>query len=447
MNGLTLNMTNEKRAAELAGQTWVDDRQQMNASDVTQFLEGDRVIAGDRGNIGTVVQDDGGHSVTVTFVAKDGNTATKLLPRNELKSVDDANAKKIPKVFEVKSAWDAVEHPAKLRQCVIEGLARRGEVVNAVAATKVGKSWLALGLLFAVSTGRDWLNRRVLKGNVLLLDNELHDETIQDRMSKVAGELKLQPSKEHSRFDYVVLRGESVNIVEITDILSKYQPGDLTLVVLDAKYRFFSDGKQENSNDDQTEFHNAVDRLAIKLDCVIVLVHHSTKGDQGGKGVTDVGSGGGSQARAVDCHLVIRPHAEPGLAVLDAAVRTFAPVEPQTIRWDFPLWSVADGVQPILKQERTRSDSKQEANDNAGIDELRKILEASDFPLSRNAMHKAFGGGKERLNRLIRIGIEKGVFQPAGSKKAQNGEIAELFTLAVEEGSDVQQSVLNGLTV
>lgn len=262
--------------------------------------------------------------------------------------------------FETKTAWDAVNHPAKLRECVIEGLARRGEVVNAVAATKIGKSWLALGLLFSVSTGRDWLNRRVLKGNVLLLDNELHDETIQNRTYAVATALKLEPSKLHSRFDYIPLRGESVNIAEIQDILSKYQPGDLTLVVLDAKYKFFAFGKQENSNDDQTEFHNAIDRLARQLDCVIVLVHHSTKGDQGGKGVTDVGSGGGSQARAVDCHMVIRPHAEPGLAVLDAAVRTFAPVEPQTIRWDFPLWTVADGVQPILKQDKTRSDRTDE---------------------------------------------------------------------------------------
>jgi len=40
---------------------------------------------------------------------------------------------------------------------------------------------LAIGVLFCVSTGRDSLNRRVFQGNVLLLDNELHDETIQNR--------------------------------------------------------------------------------------------------------------------------------------------------------------------------------------------------------------------------------------------------------------------------
>jgi len=332
--------------------------------------------------------------------------------------------------FQPRSAWDAVEHPAKLRECVIEGLARRGEVINTVAATKVGKSWLALGLLFSVATGTDWLGRRVLKGDVLLLDNELHDETIQNRTAAVAREMKLKPSDTQCRFDYIPLRGEAVSISELQEILSKYHPGDLTMIVLDAKYRFFGNGKQENSNDDQTEFHNAVDRLAMQLDCVIVLIHHSSKGDQGGKGVVDVGSGGGSQARAVDCHLVIRPHAEPGLAVLDAAVRTFIPVEPQTIRWNFPIWSVADGVLPILKQERTRSDSRQESKDQQAISTMVEIFSEYEYALTRKALRTATGFGLDRINRLLRIGIDSGTFQAVGSKTVSNGEEADLFELA-----------------
>jgi len=341
-----------------------------------------------------------------------------------------------------KSAWDAVAHPAKLRECVIEGLARRGEVVNCVASTKVGKSWLALGLLFSVSTGLDWLGRRVLKGNVLLLDNELHDETIQHRTAAVAQALRIQPSESHGRFDYIALRGESVNIVEIMDILSKYQPGDLTLVVLDAKYRFFTDGMQENSNDDQTTFHNAVDRLARQLDCVIVLVHHSTKGEQSTKGVTDVGSGGGSQSRAVDCHLVIRPHETPGLAVLDAAVRTFAPVDPQTIRWNFPLWSVADGVCAILKQEKTRGDNRQAASDKLGIEKMVAIFGEYEYALTRKALRTATGFGHSRVNRLLGIGVESGTFQAAGSRTVKNGEVADLFELVPQDSDEIQRGTV-----
>ena len=240
----------------------------------------------------------------------------------------------------------------------------------------------------------------------------------------------------------IELRGESVNIVEIMDILSKYQPGDLTLVVLDAKYRFFTDGMQENSNDDQTTFHNAVDRLARQLDCVIVLVHHSTKGEQSTKGVTDVGSGGGSQSRAVDCHLVIRPHETPGLAVLDAAVRTFAPVDPQTIRWNFPLWSVAGGVCAILKQEKTRGDNRQAASDKLGIEKMVAIFGEYEYALTRKALRTATGFGHSRVNRLLGIGVESGTFQAAGSRTVKNGEVADLFELVPQDSDEIQRGTV-----
>lgn len=345
-------------------------------------------------------------------------------------------------------AWQAAFKPRPLRQCVIEGLVRRAEVANIIAATKFGKSWFALILLICVSTGRDWLGRRVARGNVLLIDNELHGETIENRISAVRFHMGIEHDEHRERFEYVSCRGDWISIQDLIEgIPAKHPPGSLNLIVIDAKYRLFGNGLEENSNDDQTTFHNMIDQFAKIMDCPIVLVHHATKGDQSGKAVTDMGSGGGSQSRAVDCHMTIRPHQQPGLAVLEAAVRSFAPVEPMTLRWNWPLWTVADDVEPELQADRSRSDSRQEAKDNAGVEDLKKILEANDSPLSRNALHKAFGGGKERLNRLIRIGVDKGVFEAAGTKTAQNGEIAELFTLASNEDANVQRSELNGLTV
>ena len=67
-------------------------------------------------------------------------------------------------------------------------------------------------------------------------------------------------------------------------------------------------------------------------------MHHATKGNQSDRRVTDVGAGGGAQARAADTHLVLREHEQPNMVVLDAAVRSFPPIEPMTLRWSFPLW-------------------------------------------------------------------------------------------------------------
>ena len=330
-----------------------------------------------------------------------------------------------------KSAWNAVENPVPKRPVVIDGLMRRGDVANIIASTKVGKSWFAVLLAFCVATGRDWLGRGVAQGNVLLIDNELYDADIQNRLSPVAHAMSVLHDPNHSRFDYVALRGNLLSITDLETLLMQYEPGDLTLIVMDAKYRFFGD-LEENSNEDQTIFHNIIDRVAKHLECVIVLIHHSTKGDQSGKSVTDVGSGGGAQSRAADCHLVLRPHAEDGLAVLDAAVRTFAPVEPQTIRWNFPLWSLEEGVEAILRADKSRGDSRQETKDREAIGVLVKIIrEEKGEPKTAYDLRKKVGYGQDRVNRLIRVGLDDGTFVVTGTKIGRAGDNAELITLPV----------------
>ena len=96
-----------------------------------------------------------------------------------------------PDAWPLKSVWDAVRSPSPMREVIIDGLARRGEVVNIVASTKVGKSWLALLLLFSVATGRPWFGRSTRRGRVLLIDHELHDDTIQNGLRSVADEMRM----------------------------------------------------------------------------------------------------------------------------------------------------------------------------------------------------------------------------------------------------------------
>ena len=336
------------------------------------------------------------------------------------------------KGLKTRSAWDAVENPKQMKPVVIGGLMRRGESASIIASTKVGKSWLALGLAYSVATGQPWFGRAVSKGNVLLIDNELHDETIQNRLTSVAYKLNIKPNQNHARFDYSILRGDLLGIVDLAQrLVETYQPGELTMIVLDAKYRFFT-GMEENSNDDQTKFHNLIDKLALHLDCVIVMVHHATKGSQDSKSVTDVGSGGGAQSRAVDCHLVLRPHENDDHAVLDAAVRTFAPVESQTLRWEFPLWYLADDVEPILKADKTRSDNRKEVEDKKTLGQITELIkERNGEPLAVYDLRKATGIGQFRLVRLVKRGLDEGLFVQTGTKIGRSKEEAILITLPI----------------
>ncbi len=94
-----------------------------------------------------------------------------------------------------------------------------------------------------------------LKGNVLLIDNELHDETIQNRLAHIRHAMGID-SRPESRFEYVACRGNWLSIETLAEEIQKrFKPGELNLILLDAKYRFFGNGLEENSNDDQTTFH------------------------------------------------------------------------------------------------------------------------------------------------------------------------------------------------
>ena len=82
--------------------------------------------------------------------------------------------------------------------------------------------------------------------------------------------------------------------------------------------------------------------------------------------MTDVGAGAGAQSRAADTHLVLRPHEEDRAVVLDAAVRSWPPIQPLCLRWEFPLWHRDDALDPEalktdVRKRRKEDEPKEEA--------------------------------------------------------------------------------------
>jgi len=244
-------------------------------------------------------------------------------------------------------------HP-QLREPVIHGLLRAGETMNVIASPKTGKSWLTLDLAIAVATGRPWLGRYETEpGSVLIIDNELHRETSAHRLPKVAEARGVAMREIGGRIYVDNLRGRLQDIFTLGPYFEALEPGRFKVIVLDAFYRFMPAGGDENDNGTMAGIYNRIDAFADRLGCCFVLIHHSTKGSQSSKSVTDVGAGAGAQSRATDTHLVLRPHEEEGVVVLDAAVRSWPPIDPTCLRWSFPVWSVDEGADPAsLKSER-----------------------------------------------------------------------------------------------
>lgn|GEM_PF-2741289 len=81
-----------------------------------------------------------------------------------------------------------------------------------------------------------------------------------------------------------------------------------------------------------TAIYNLLDGYAQAMKSSIILVHHTSKGNQANKSVTDLGSGAGAQSRSPDTHLTLRQHQEDGVVSVFCCVRSFPPVESFCLR-------------------------------------------------------------------------------------------------------------------
>ncbi len=230
-------------------------------------------------------------------------------------------------------------HP-KLREPLIDGLLRRGEVMNLVAAPKCGKSWLALSLAFAMASGVPWLGHTVTKGVTLYVDNELHPETWASRAWLVAS---LHPDADGVHL--MALRGQ----VKGLDLMAQAIVEEATrvkadVIVLDAFYRFLPKGVSENDNAAMTQLSNAVDRITTATGAAVVLIHHTSKGAQGDKAVTDVGAGASALARAADTHVALREHETENRVVFDAVTRSWPAGDSFVIERKGGLWTRVEGA-------------------------------------------------------------------------------------------------------
>lgn len=252
-----------------------------------------------------------------------------------------------------------------LRKPVIHGLLREGETMNVIAPSKSNKSWLVSSLTICVATGRPWFGRYdTVQGPVLIIDNELHPETSAFRIPKVAEAMGVGLDEFADALTVWNMRGQLKDLFALAEMMEGIKPRQFRMVVLDAWYRFLPSDASENDNALVASLYNRLDQIAAKLDCCIATVHHSSKGGQGAKSVTDVGAGAGAQSRAADAHLVLREHEEENCVVLDAAVRSWPPIEPVVLRWQFPVWEIDESLDPSeLKQggrRRSRREKKAE---------------------------------------------------------------------------------------
>lgn len=298
----------------------------------------------------------GDFATTAKALASDGYGQRSMVAGVDLSAFSfDAAATIDDEAHETPCFDDIAERHPFLREPIIDGLLRVGETMNVIAAPKTGKSWLVNDLALSIVTGKPWLTRHAVnRGRVLILDNELHPETTAKRIPIVADARGIDRSAYGRELFVENFRGQLRDIRRLGTFFASIEPGRYKVVILDAFYRFMPPNSDENDNAGMAAIYNLIDHYADMLQCSFVLVHHASKGNQSGKGVTDIGAGAGSQSRATDTHLVLRQHEEEGVVVMDAAVRSWPPIAPVCLRWEFPCWYVDGSHDPAALEGRAK---------------------------------------------------------------------------------------------
>jgi hypothetical protein len=295
-----------------------------------------------------------------------------------------------------------------LNKPVIHDLLREGETMNVIASPKMGKSWFVSRLAVSIASGLDWMGLTVEPGRVLHIDNELHESTIIHRYRVISEAMDFPHHLYSGNIDTVTLRGRLRDLHSLATTFETIEPGQYRLVILDAFYRALPRGTDENDNGAIANLYNLIDYYASRMQCAFVLIHHTSKGNQSGKSVTDVGAGAGSQSRAADTHLILRPHEENGIVVLESAVRSWPPMPPKALLWKWPLFLPTDAVDTtaLLGMEKPNKP---------------KAIELDDFVEQCIAMHDPCSKRSVCYEAGIRLGMSE--------RKAE-----EMLEMAMERG-------------
>lgn len=296
------------------------------------------------------------------------------------------------------------------KPALIEDVARPGEVVNLVNKAKTNKTWTSYGLAWSVVGGLPWLGRFACRrGRVLIVDNELRRETIRFRLPRVGMAMGLSPAEHRDDVEVVALRGQEIDIHSLEGILTEKLKGKFSLIIIDALYKLIPEGASENDNAVMGRIYARLLKYAEITGAVIVVVHHSSKGDQTSKDISDVGAGAGAQSRAADTHIVTRPHERDGHVVIEVLARSFPPADPVVARWEFPLWVPVEGLDPsALKGRKTRGEERQAEKDREGCCEIEDALESHGGQGTTRQIRAWSGMGPDRMTRLLAAMVRDG---------------------------------------
>lgn len=245
---------------------------------------------------------------------------------------------------------------------LVAGILHKGSKLIIGGTSKGRKTFSLMDLAISVSTGTPWWGFPTIKGKVCYINFEIQRPFFARRFQDIC---RVKATKvEKGMFHCWTLRGYVEGIekmaAEITKILLQ---DDYVLIIFDPIYKALGD-RDENKAGDVASMLNELEAIAVKTGAAIAFGAHYSKGNQAAKDAMDRIGGSGVFARDPDAILTMTPHEEEEAFTVDCTLRNFAPQAPFVVRWDWPLFTRDEALDPeALKKPKqvgkTRSEDGQ----------------------------------------------------------------------------------------
>jgi hypothetical protein len=298
---------------------------------------------------------------------------------------------------------------------IIHGIFCEGEVGNLIAGPKSRKSWLVLDLAIAVQTGGPWLGQfDTIQGDVLIVDNELPLPQFRKRIKAVCEARGTNPDS--ARVEAVCLRGQALDVGQILDLVRE-RGKRFKLIVIDALYQAIPANVSENDNIQMTGVYKTLTDAAKEIGAGILIVHHTPKGDQSKRPLLEMGSGASAIARAVDLQIGLRPHhnRDSTCAVFEAKPRSYAEVEPVSLRFTYPVWNIDESL-PVIREKAPRTPRRgRESKITEDIEIVAQALATG--PKTMRALRDTTRFNQARCRAATNAGVVSGRFEKTRGQK------------------------------
>jgi 5S rRNA maturation endonuclease (ribonuclease M5) len=176
---------------------------------------------------------------------------------------------------------------ARSPDTIVERLIYEGSSHVLNGASKTGKSLLATQLAMCVAAGEPFLGLDTEQRPVLLVSLEMSAGLVRDRLSSIARDAEL-PAVVLGKFFNIVAPtpGKTPQIDlskpdDVENLRALIEQSRAKLVILDTLYRFIP-GADFNDNTAMGEVLGTINSLANDTGAAILVIHHTSKGEQNG---------------------------------------------------------------------------------------------------------------------------------------------------------------------